>query len=413
MSTSEINFQYMKTKQDSDSTENWSGDATLVTHAGRDSRDHFGAVNPAVYRASTILFPTVEAFSARRDQRVRYGTHGTPTAHALEDAMSALEGAAGTVLAPSGLAIISNVLLAFLSGGDHILVPDSVYGPVRSLCTKLLPRLGVTATFYPPRIGAGIDALVRPETRLIWLESPGSLTFEIQDVPAIVAVARARNIVTALDNSWSGSVFLKPLAIGVDISIQAATKYVSGHSDVLMGTAACNERSYKAVYDTGSLLGQCVGADDAYLALRGLRTIEVRLARQFESAMKVAEFLEGRPEVKAVFHPGLPSHPDHAIWKRDFTGASGLFGFALQAPPDAEDVRHRLSAMLDSMRFFGMGASWGGYESLLVPTYPEKLRTATGVEPGYQYMRIHVGLEAVADLVADLSAALDRWSGKA
>lgn len=386
-----------------------SGDATLVTHEGRSAADHHGAVNPAVYRASTILFPTVAAFNARKSQRVRYGTHGTPTAHALEDAISALEGAAGTVLAPSGLATISNVMLALLDGGDHVLVPDNVYGPVRSLCTKLLPRMGVRTTFYPPRIGAGIETLVEPRTRLIWLESPGSLTFELQDVPAIAAVAQARGIATAIDNSWSGGLFFKPLAMGIDISVQAATKYIVGHSDVLMGTAACNGRTLAKIADAGSLLGLCVGADDAYLALRGLRTIAVRMQRQHATGIAVAEFLEAHPLVAEVFHPGLPSHPDHAIWKRDFTGASGLFGFALREPADKARAEAALSAMMDELRLFGMGASWGGYESLLVPTYPDRIRTATEVPADLRFMRIHVGLEEPADLIADLAAALDRW----
>lgn len=380
-------------------------DNTVVTHAGNRPFENHGIVNPPVYHASTVLSPTLEQRINRSEARVRYGRAGTPTSFALEDAMSALEQAHGTVLAPSGLAAITMALSALVESGDHILVTDSTYTPTRNFCDRTLSRLGVETEYFDPLIGAGISEMIRDNTRLIWTECPGSQTFDVQDLPAIVEAAHARGAVVMTDNTWSGGYYRKPLAEGVDISVQAATKYIVGHSDVMMGTIACNEATFETVRQSSGLFGVCCGPDDIYLALRGLRTIGVRMDRHFESGVKVAEWLKGRPEVSQVMHPALPDDPGHALWKRDFTGASGLFGFVLK-----ETDRAKLSAMMDNMELHGMGSSWGGYESLLIPSWPEGSRTATSWEVPGQCMRIHVGLEDPDDLIADLEAGFERMN---
>ncbi len=379
-------------------------DNTKVTHAGNHPFDNHGIVNPPVYHASTVLSPTLEARIART-AKVRYGRAGTPTTFALEEAMTALERAHGTVLAPSGLAAITMALSAFVETGDHILVTDSTYTPTRNFANNTLSKFGVEVEYYDPMIGAGISNLIRDNTRLIWTECPGSQTFDVQDLPAIAKAAHEKGVVVLTDNTWSGGYFRKPLDEGVDISVQAATKYIVGHSDVMMGTIACNEATYDRVKQSSSSFGMCCGPNDVYLALRGLRTIGVRMDRHHESGIKVAQWLQSRPEVTRVMHPALPDDPGHEIWKRDFTGASGLFGFVLK-----ESDTNKIAAMMDHMELHGMGSSWGGYESLLIPSWPERSRTASEWETEGQCMRIHVGLEDTDDLIADLEAGLERMN---
>lgn len=377
-------------------------DDTKLTHAGRHPLEHHGAVNTPVYHASTILFPTLADFDSR-DRKYVYGRKGTPTTATLEEAVSALEQAHGTVLAPSGLAAVTTTLMSFVKAGGHVLLTDSTYFPTRKFASGVLARLGIEAEYYDPLIGGGIEALIRPNTNLIWMESPGSLTFEMQDVPAIVAAARKHGVPTAIDNTWSGGYFFKPLTLGVDVSVQAATKYIVGHSDAMLGTIACNKDVYPQVLDTFLQQGNCAGPDDVYLGTRGLRTMAVRMRRQHENGIRMAEWLRERPEVIRVMHPALPNDPGHDIWKRDFTGASGLFGFVV----DCTD-RAALGAMLDGLELFGMGASWGGYESLILPSDPAKMRSATEWAPGGATLRMHVGLEDPEDLIEDLSAGFDR-----
>lgn len=381
-------------------------DETLLCHVGRRSSEHFGAVNTPVYHASTILFPTLAALDAKKSAPVRYGRRGTPTSQSLEEAVSALEVAEGTVLAPSGAMAITSVLLAFAEPGGHYLIPDNAYGPCRNFCEKVIKGYGVSVTYYDPTIGADIALLVKDTTRLIWLEAPGSQTFEMPDIDAIVDVAKARGIVTVIDNTWAAGYYLKPLTMGVDISIQAGTKYLSGHSDVMLGTIACAPSVFQRVKDFTSSQGICVGPDDAYMVLRGMRTLPIRLKQHHESGLKVAAWLKSRPEVLKIMHPAMPGDSGYAFWSRDFTGASGLFGFVIKAVE-----RTKLAAMLDGLKLFGMGASWGGYESLLIPTNPASLRTATQWNPGGQSMRIHVGLEDPDELIADLALGFERMAG--
>ena len=381
---------------------------TKLAHAGRDPHAHHGAVNTPVYHASTILFKTMEQFVGRSapEVRIKYGLRGTPTSFALEDALTALEGGHGTVLAPSGLQAITMALMAFLKTGDHVLVTDSTYAPTRNFCKNVLADFGVETEYYDPTIGGGIETLIRPNTRIVWTEAPGSQTFEMQDIPAIAAAAHKAGAVVMIDNTWSGGYYFKPLQHGADISVHAATKYVVGHSDVMMGAIICSEKTYDRVKTKAGLFGNFAAPDDVYLALRGFRTMGVRLPRHFESGLKVANWLLGRPEVAQVMHPALPGDPGHTIWKRDFTGASSLFGFVLKTGD-----RTRVAAMLDGMKLFGMGASWGGFESLLIPTWPEQNRSATKWQADGQTMRIHIGLEDPEDLIADLDAGFARLNG--
>jgi len=383
-------------------------DDTIITHSGREPFEHDGAVNVPVYHASTILFPTMREYLERGDSaRVRYGRRGTPTVFALEDAVTELEGgtATGTVVVPSGLAAISMTLSALVQAGDHILVTDHTYSPTRKFANDVLARMGVETEFYDPLIGGEIERLVRSNTRLIYLESPGTATFHVQDVPAIVEVAREKGVLTAIDNTWSGGYYYKPLAHGVDISLQAGTKYISAHSDVMIGTITCNEATLEQIMASAQTFGACSGPDDVYLALRGLRTMGVRMPRHYENGVKIAKWLQDRPEVIRVMHPALPQDPGHEIWKRDFSGASGLFGFVL-----ASDDPNKAAAMIDGLRHYGLGSSWGGYESLLVPASPEKSRTATDWAPGGFTVRIHVGLEDADDLISDLEEGFHRFN---
>lgn len=379
---------------------------TLLTHAGRSPESNHGIVNPPVYHASTILYPTVAALEAGQQNRynqVTYGRLGTPTTFAFEEAMAAVEGGYRAIAFCSGAAACVTSLLAFARAGDHVLVPDTIYGPNRNFCTGFLQRFGVATTFYDPMIGAGIEDLIQDKTRAIYLESPGSLTFEVQDVPAIVAVAKGRGIATMLDNTWAAPLFLKPLALGVDVSIIAATKYVVGHSDAMMGVVICTERSFPPVREAATLMGNHAAPDDCYLALRGLRTAAVRLRQHEVQGLALARWLKDRPEVERVLHPALPDCPGHDHWRRDFTGASGLFSIVLRRdiPKSAVD------AMLDGMELFGMGFSWGGFESLMVPVYPGRLRSATAWQAG-AVLRLHAGLEDQDDLIVDLERGFDR-----
>ncbi len=379
---------------------------TLLTHAGRAPEANHGVVNPPVYHASTILFPTVAALEAAQKNRynqVTYGRYGTPTTFAFEEAVAAVEGGHRAIAFGSGAAACAVAIFAFVRAGDHILVPDSVYGPVRAFCNGFLQRFGVANTFYDPLIGGGIEALIRDNTRLIYLESPGSLTFEVQDVPAIVAIAKARGIATALDNTWAAPLFLKPLALGVDVEVIAATKYIVGHSDGMMGVAVCTERSFMPVREAATALGTHAAPDDCYLALRGLRTAGVRLRQHQEQGLALARWLKQRPEVERVLHPALPDCPGHEHWKRDFTGASGLFSIVLRR----DFAKPAVDAMLDGMELFGIGASWGGFESLILPVHPARLRTAKRWDTG-PVVRLHAGLEDPGDLVADLERGFER-----
>ncbi|HEY2027013.1 MAG TPA: cystathionine beta-lyase [Gemmatimonadaceae bacterium] len=382
--------------------------ATLLAHAGGDPFDRHGAVNPPVYRASTIVFPTVAEWQGSRDPSrrfdvVRYGQLGTPTTFALEGAIAALESGYRTALVPSGLAAVTAAIQALVAGGDHILVADTVYGPTRHFCDTTLARFGVTTTYYDPCIGSGIGALIRPATRLVFLESPGSITFEVQDVPAIVDVAHTAGLPVLMDNTWASPYFFSAMAHGVDVSIQAVTKYLGGHADVMMGSITTTEALYERVRSTVAELGVCVSPDDAYLALRGMRTLGLRLERHQRSALRVAEWLRGHREVQRVLYPALDDDPGHALWKRDFTGASGLFGVLL-APVPARAV----AAMLDGLELFRMGASFGGFESLAIPMDPRPFRSATRWDHDAPYLRLHVGLEDPDDLIADLAAGFDR-----
>jgi cysteine-S-conjugate beta-lyase len=372
--------------------------ATRLVTAGRDPKSYHGFVNPPVYHASTVLYPSAEDFMAHR-ARYQYGRRGTPTTEALELALQDLEGGncAGVSLLPSGLAAIAAALLAVVHAGDHILVTDSAYGPTRNYCEGILKRLGVATTYYDPLIGAGIAELFRPNTRAVYVEAPGSLSFEMQDVSAIAAVAHEKGATVLMDNTWATPLYYRPLDHGVDLAIQAGTKYIGGHSDLMLGTVSANSATVAALKQTVRLTGQCEGPDDVYLGLRGLRTLGIRLERHHQSGLAVGRWLEQRPEVLRMLHPAMASHPGHALWQRDFTGASGLFSMVLKPVP-----QQAVFAFLDTLELFGIGASWGGYESLAIPFNCAALRTATRWDPGGPTVRFHIGLEAVEDLTADL-----------
>jgi cystathionine beta-lyase len=372
--------------------------ATRLVTAGREPATNHGFVNPPVHHVSTVLYPTAEDFLARRAPYV-YGRRGTPTSEALETALRELEGpaCAGVALLPSGLAAISTALLAILQTGDHLLVTDSAYQPTRKFCDDVLKRYGVTTTYYDPLIGAGIAALIRPNTRAVFVEAPGSLSFEVQDVPAIAAAAHARGCVVVMDNTWASPLYFRAFDKGVDLSIQAGTKYIGGHSDVMLGTVSANADTWKRLHDTVYVLGLCVGPDDIYLGLRGLRTMGVRLAQHQQAGLKVARWLAGRAEVARVLHPAFETCPGHAIWKRDFSGASGLFSVVLK--PVAQSA---VNAFLNELDLFGIGASWGGFESLAIPFDCTAIRTATTWAPGGPTVRFHIGLEDTDDLIGDL-----------
>jgi len=379
---------------------------TRVVTAGRRREWTAGVVNTPVWRASTILYDDVAHLRASgatdTHHRLFYGRRGTPTQWSLADALTSLEpGAEGTFLYPSGVAAIAACLMAVLSPGDELLVPDTAYDPTRSMTTGLLKRFGITARFYDPLVGAGIAELIGPATRAIFMESPGSLTFEVQDVPAIVAVAKARGLATILDNTWATPLFFPAIAHGVDYSILACTKYVVGHSDVMLGSVTAGPGRFAALRDTSFQLGQVTSPDDAWLGSRGLRTMSVRLRQHQASALAIAHWLDAQAEVSRVLHPALPSCPGHDTFARDFLGSSGLFSFAL----NGGDERAR-AALIDTLDHFGIGYSWGGYESLALPVDPARHRTATTPDFAGPLVRLQIGLEDPADLIADLERGL-------
>ena len=372
-------------------------ETSLVT-SGRDTAAQKGFVNPQVVRGSTVLYPSAEDLHAHRGE-YSYGRHGTPTTKALQHALATMEGpaCAGVALTPSGVAAISTSLLAVLKAGDHVLVCDNVYRPTRLLCDGLLRRFGIETSYFDPLIGAGIEALFRPNTRAVFVEAPGSQSLEMPDIRAIAKVAHGRGAVVIDDNTWATPLYHRSLDQGVDISIQAATKYIGGHSDIMFGTIAANSQTWPLVDDAVRALGVCVGPDDAFLALRGLRTLAVRLAHHQQSGLEMARWLAARPEVQRVLHPALETDPGHAIWKRDFTGACGLFSIVLQPAP-----QRAVDALLNALQLFGMGYSWGGFESLIIPFDCASYRTATQWNPGGPALRLHIGLENTEDLKADL-----------
>ncbi|MBI1262458.1 MAG: cystathionine beta-lyase [Rhizobiales bacterium] len=373
---------------------------TVIISAGRDPEANFGIVNPPVYHASTVLYPDMATLRAKKRPLVTYGRRGTPTTFALQDAIAELEGGYKTVLTASGLAGCTIALLAHLHAGDHVLITDSVYGPTRNFADKVLKRYGVEVEYYDPLIGNGIAALLRPNTKVLFVEAPGSNTFEVQDIPAMAEIAHAAGALVMMDNTWASPLYFKPFEHGVDVSIQAVTKYICGHSDVMMGSITTTEAAYKATLDMHGDIGMAVAPDDVYLAMRGLRTLSVRLARHMETGLTLAKWFEDRPEVARVIHPALPTDPGHEIWKRDFTGASGLFSIVLKT--HAQDA---VAAFVDHLELFGIGYSWGGFESLVMPQNPGDYRTATKWEAEGQLIRFHAGLEDVGDLIADLEAA--------
>ena len=382
---------------DSGATDPQKVETALVT-AGRDTKAQRGFVNPPVVHGSTVLYPTAADLHAHRSE-FQYGRRGTPTTKALQEALMALEGpqCAGVGIAPSGLSAITTTLLAVLKAGDHLLVCDNAYRPTRNFCDGLLTGYGVETTYFDPLIGAGVAGLFKPNTKAVLVEAPGSQSFEMPDIPAIAAVAHARGALVIDDNTWATPLFHRSLEQGVDISMQAATKYIGGHSDIMFGTISANAKAWPQIAETIGLLGVCAGPDDVFLALRGLRTLAVRLAQHHRSALEMAQWLATRPEVVRVLHPALESDPGHAIWKRDFTGASGLFSIVLQPKP-----QQAVDALLDTLKLFGMGFSWGGFESLAIPFDCTPYRTATRWAPGGPALRLHIGLENVEDLKADL-----------
>lgn len=376
---------------------------TRLAHGGHDPASFHGFVNPPVVHASTVLFPDAATMESRK-QKYTYGTRGTPTSDALAAAIDELEGSAGTVVVPSGLAAVVLPFLACLKAGDHALVVDSVYFPTRNLCDTMLKRLGIETTYYDPMIGEGIRDLMRPNTTLVHTEAPGSNTFEMQDIPAIARVAREFGAVVTIDNTWATPLFFKPLDHGVDISIHAATKYPAGHSDILIGTVSANAALWPKLHEAFITMGICAGPDDVYATLRGLRTMGVRLERHQASALALARTLEGRPGIARVLHPALESFPGHDLWKRDFKGSSGIFSIVLDVP-DPQRHRAKAHAFLDALRLFGLGYSWGGYESLAVHVNLGD-RVVAKAPPQGPVMRLQIGLEDVADIMADIERGL-------
>ena len=385
------------------SDDNW-GINTRLAHSGHDPHAYFGFVNPPVVHASTVLFPDA-ATMAGRAQKYTYGTRGTPTTDALCAAIDELEGSAGTILVPSGLAAVTIPLLAFLSSGDHVLIVDSVYAPTRTFANTMLKRLGVEVEYYDPLAGSGIAALMKANTKVVFTESPGSNTFEVQDIPAIAAAAHAGGAVVMMDNTWATPLYFKALDFGVDVSIHAATKYPAGHSDVLLGTVSASAACWTLLHETFLAMGCCAAPDDVYQVLRGLRTMGVRLEHHRRSALEIAQWLEAKPGVAKVLHPALESHPGHELWRRDFNGSSGIFSIVLDGGGQKE-----AHAFLDALTIFGLGYSWGGYESLAVPVFLGDRTIAKGPYEG-PVIRLQIGLEDVADLKADIERGLAAAKG--
>lgn len=379
---------------------------TKIVSAGRHPEDHFGVVNPPVFRASTVTFPTLDAWDEARANRfdgIIYGRFGTPTTRAFEEAVAILEGADKAVSVPSGMGACTSAIMSVVSAGDHMLVQDSAYQPVRNLSNMILSRYGVEITYFDSALGADVAGLIQPNTKLIYLESPGSQTFEMPDIPAITAVARERGIMTAMDNTWATSFFCKPLELGVDLSINAATKYLVGHSDAMLGVISMRQELYENVKITANFLGGGPGSEEAYLGLRGIRTLGVRLPQHQINATKIATWLQTRPEVHQVLYPALPDHPGHDIWLRDFKGATGLMSVLLNP-----FERNAVASMVDGLEHFLLGASFGGYESLILPFDPSNYRTATEWNPPGPCLRLHVGLEDTDDLIEDLERGFAR-----
>jgi cystathionine beta-lyase len=373
---------------------------TLLARAGRDPAAYQGMVNTPVFRASTVLFPDLESYEARGGddyKKVRYGQLGTPTTFALEEAVAKMEGGYAAVALPSGLAAITAALCAYAKSGSHLLIPDTAYGPTRTFCDRHLKPFGVEIEYYDPLIGAGIDRLLKDNTCAVLCEAPGSLSFEMQDIPAIAEAAHRRGLPVLADTTWGTPYFFRSFEKGVDVSIHAATKYIAGHSDVVMGIVVTNERHWLTVRRTVAHYGHGVSPDDCYLALRGFRTIGVRMKHQMASALKIARWLQSRPQVKRVIYPALEGDPGHALWKRDFTGAASLFSFVMR--PASE---RQATAFINALEVFGIGSSWGGFESLAIIARIEGCRTATKWDPGGPTIRLHVGLEDPDDLIADL-----------
>lgn len=386
---------------------------TTLVNAGRDKRYTQGSVNSIIQRASSLVFESVEAKKQATANRAKgelfYGRRGTLTHFSLQEAMCELEGGAGCALFPCGAAAVANTLLAFVEQGDHVLLTNSAYEPTQDFCTKILGKLGVTTSWFDPLIGADIATLIQPNTRVVFLESPGSITMEVHDVPAIVEAVRrvAPQAIIMIDNTWAAGILFRALDFGVDISIQAGTKYLIGHSDAMVGTAVANERCWAQLRENAYLMGQMLDADTAYMTSRGLRTLGVRLRQHEESSLKIAEWLSRHPQVARVNHPALPGSKGHEFWKRDFTGSSGLFSFILKKRLNEAEF----ASYLDNFHYFSMAYSWGGYESLILANQPEEiaaLRPAGGVDFTGTLVRVHIGLENVDDLIADLEAGFQR-----
>jgi len=384
-------------------------DATIATHAGRNPNDNFGVVNPPIYHASTIVFPNFAEFKAASEgkaKRPSYGRHGTEPHRNLEDALAQLEGADKCLLTSSGVQAISTVLLALLEPGDELLMVDSAYSPTRDFCDQELKRYGIVTRYYDPLIAGGIANQISEKTKVVFVESPGSLTFEVQDVPAIAKAAHAKGAVVVMDNTWASPLYFKAFEHGVDVSIHSATKHIGGHSDLLMGVINCTAAVYPRIKRVYKNLGNCPGADDVYLAQRGLRTLSARIKAQGEAGLKIANWLKAQPQVAKVLHPQLPDCPGHELFKRDFLGGCGVFSFVLKKNlSDAE-----LSKFFDGMELIKLGYSWGGYESLAIFFDPAKVRTATKWSETGSAVRLSIGLENADDLIGDLCAALKRVS---
>ncbi len=376
--------------------------STEIVHRGRAPFDQYGFVNTPVYRGSTVLFPDLETLESG-NQKYTYGRKGSPSMSALEDALVHLEQGDACFLTPSGLSAVTTALLAFIQSGDHLLIADTVYQPTRRFSAEVLTTLGVEVEFYDPMLGGAVASCVKPNTKLIYAESPGSQTFEVQDLPAIAAVAQKHGLVMLVDNTWATPLYLKPLTLGADVVIHAATKYIVGHADANLGVIVCNERALPKLKRMAWSLGTSAGSEEIFLGTRGLRTMEVRLERHNRSALDMAEWLAGRPEVERVLHPALPTCPGHELWRRDFKGSTGLFSVLLK--PHAKSG---LADMLNGLELYGMGYSWGGYESLVVPFDPTQCRTVSAPLGEGTGLRFHIGLEDVADLKDDLAAGFAR-----
>lgn len=390
------------------------GKKTQLVNAGRSKKWTNGVVNPPIQRASTVVFDSVaeknHATVNRANKTLFYGRRGTHTHFAFQEAMVEIEGGVGCALFPCGAAAIANSILSFVQTGDHILMVDTCYEPTRDFCEKIMKKMGIETTYYPPTIGEGIRTLIQPNTKVLFTESPGSITMEVQDIPTLSRVAHEHNIIVMLDNTWAAGVNFSPFEHGVDISIQAATKYIVGHSDVMLGTAIANEKCWDQLREQSYLMGQCVSPDDAYLGLRGLRTLDVRLRQHAQNSLAIAHWLADQPEVDHVRHPALETCPGHEFYQRDFTGGNGLFSFVLKS----SDTK-ATTALLDGMQHFSMGFSWGGFESLILANEPksfDNLRTVAHPHFAGTLIRVHIGLEDIDDLIADLKAGLERYSAQ-